>query len=150
MERTIGNLGQEIRQPSNPYANLSQRGLLRSQINALKAMVPDLDPSAPTVPRGGKDCGYGYVLLRAKDNVLRAMRPCEKLAFAAYLSDTHALQVAEDWSPGIARWARLGLPNGQVARSSWKEKLKPLKKVRMARNIKVCTFFAVNQILVFS
>ena len=24
MERTIGNLGQELRLPSNPYANLSQ------------------------------------------------------------------------------------------------------------------------------
>ncbi|KAG1841458.1 hypothetical protein C8R48DRAFT_620168 [Suillus tomentosus] len=27
MERTIGNLGQEIRQPSNPHANLSKEGL---------------------------------------------------------------------------------------------------------------------------
>ena len=43
MERTIGNLGEEIRQPSNPFANLSQRGLRRSQVNALKAMIPDLE-----------------------------------------------------------------------------------------------------------
>lgn len=117
MERTIGNLGQEIRQPSNPYANLSQRGLLRSQINALKAMVPDLDSSdsPPTIPRGGKDCSNGYVLLRAKDNVLRDMRPCEINAFAAYLMDIHALEIDENWSPKIARWARLHLPNGQIA-----------------------------------
>jgi hypothetical protein len=27
MERTIGNLGQEIWQPSNPFANLAQRAL---------------------------------------------------------------------------------------------------------------------------
>lgn len=27
IERTISNLGQEIRQPSQPYANLSQRGV---------------------------------------------------------------------------------------------------------------------------
>ena len=27
MEHTIGHLGQEIKQPSNPYANLAQRGL---------------------------------------------------------------------------------------------------------------------------
>ncbi|KIJ95011.1 hypothetical protein K443DRAFT_109498 [Laccaria amethystina LaAM-08-1] len=45
MERTIGNLGEEIRQPSNPFANLSQRGLLRCQVNALTAMVPELKPS---------------------------------------------------------------------------------------------------------
>ena len=45
MECTIGNLGEEIRQPSNPYANLSQRGLLRCQVNALTAMIPDLQQS---------------------------------------------------------------------------------------------------------
>ena len=141
MERTIGNLGQEIRQPSNPYANLSQRGLLRSQINALKAMIPELDhdTSSPqaVVPRGGQDLGDGYVLLRAKGRVLTAMRDCEIQAFASYLKDTHAIQVAENWFPEVCKWARLRLPNGQVARSSWKEKLKPLTKVRMARNIKV-------------
>jgi hypothetical protein len=30
MERTIGNLGQEIKSDSQPYANLSERGLRRS------------------------------------------------------------------------------------------------------------------------
>ena len=137
MERTIGNLGQEIRQPSNPYANLSQRGLLRSQINALKAMIPDLDPSPPVVPQGGRDLGGGYILLRAKNRVPRAMRDCEKEAFASYLKDTYNLLMDSDWSPKVARWARLRLPNGQVARSAWKETLKPLCKVRMARNVKV-------------
>ena len=148
MERTIGNLTQELRQPSNPYANLSQRGLLRSQINALKAMVPDLDSSEfqPAIPRGGKDCNNGYFLLRAKDNVLRAMRPCEKIAFAAYLTNNHALQIADDWSPEVARWSRLHLPNGQIARSSWKEQLKPLQKVRMARNVKVCNSSVSQQV----
>jgi hypothetical protein len=42
MERTIGNLGAELHQPSNPFENLAQCGLLCSQINALKAMFPDL------------------------------------------------------------------------------------------------------------
>ena len=44
MECTTGNLGQEIQQPSNPYVNLSQCGLLQCQVNALKVMVPDLNP----------------------------------------------------------------------------------------------------------
>ena len=79
------------------------------------------------------------------------MHPCEKQAFAAYLNNIHALQVADDWSPGIARWARLHFPNGQVVRSSWKEQLKPLQKVRMARNVKVCIFFVFNlEITAFS
>ncbi|KAF8223727.1 hypothetical protein L208DRAFT_1315422 [Tricholoma matsutake] len=139
MECTIGNLGQEMHQPSNMYTDLSQRGLLQSQINALKAMVPDLEPSPPVVPRGGKDISDGYILLQAKDSCLRPITDIEKQAFSIYLKDTHALEFAEDWSPGVAKWARLHLPNGQGAWSSWKEKLKPLEKVRMAQYIKVCT-----------
>jgi hypothetical protein len=137
MERTIGNLGQEIRQPSNPFANLSQRGLQRCQINALKAMIPDLDPSPSTLPRGSKDLGDGYVLLRAKDNASRNIPNSEKSALNTYLKDTHNLSLPDDWHPSITRWARLRLPNGQIARSAWKERLKPINKVRMARNIKV-------------
>jgi hypothetical protein len=150
MERTIGNLGQEIRQQSNAYANLSQRGLLRSQINALKAIIPDLDPLPPAMPRGSKDIGDGFILLRAKDKALQAMQHCERLAFADYLKNTHAVQVPDCWSPEVVRWARLRLPNGQVARSAWKEKLKPLEKVRMARNVKVYNLLILFSIALIS
>ena len=37
MERAIGDLGSEIRQPSNPFMNLSERASLHCQINALKS-----------------------------------------------------------------------------------------------------------------
>jgi hypothetical protein len=40
LERTIGNLGEEIRQPSNPYANLSEHGLRRSQVK--RAFSPNI------------------------------------------------------------------------------------------------------------
>ncbi|KAF8547150.1 hypothetical protein OG21DRAFT_1393469, partial [Imleria badia] len=42
MERTIGNLRQEIRQPSDLFSNLAQQGIRRCQMNALKAMFPSL------------------------------------------------------------------------------------------------------------
>ncbi|KAF8869902.1 hypothetical protein CPB84DRAFT_1693643 [Gymnopilus junonius] len=137
MERTIGNLGEEIRQPSNPYANLSQRGLLRSQVNALTAMIPELGPPAPSLPRGAIDLGEGYALLRAQDRYGRLMQPQEATALLRYLGST-ALSGSRSvtWSPKIIRWARLRLPNGQVARSRWKESLKPLRKLRTARNVK--------------
>ena len=54
LEWTIGNLGEEIKQPSNPYANLSEHGLCQSQANALKAMIPDLKPEKGP-PCGSKD-----------------------------------------------------------------------------------------------
>ena len=155
MECTIGNLGQEIRQPSSPYANLAQRGLLRCQVNALIAMLPENEDCArftdsnKRLPRGAIDLGKGYVLLRAQDQ-LRSMRDCEAKALDIYLTaEGHHLDLwtnisassEEVWCPAIARWARLQLPNGQIARSKWKESLKPLDKVRMARNVKVNILF---------
>jgi len=52
MERAIGDLGKDIRQPSNPFANLSQIALRRSQINALLNTCPELDVNAETIPTG--------------------------------------------------------------------------------------------------
>jgi len=68
MERTIGNLGQEIHQPSDPFSNLAQQGIHRCQINALLAMYPELDLSWEGAnPRASKDLGNGYVLLPKRD-----------------------------------------------------------------------------------
>ncbi|KJA25532.1 hypothetical protein HYPSUDRAFT_134597 [Hypholoma sublateritium FD-334 SS-4] len=142
MERTIGNLGEEIRQPSNPYANLSQRGLLQCQVNALMGMIPDLGPPAcPSLPRGAIDLGQGYTLLRAQDRYGRLMRPQEANALLQYLGSRvdDDGSVNGNWCPKVTRWARLCLPNGQVARSRWKEALKPLGKLRTARNVKFTT-----------
>ena len=141
MERTIGNLGEEIRQPSNPFANLSQRGLLRCQVNALTAIIPDLKPAKSNLPRGAVDLGGGYVLLRAQDRYSRLMKEAEATAFQIYIQphyrNSPARQFGSDWPPKIVRWARLRLPNGQIARLQWKEALKPINKIRVSRNVKV-------------
>ena len=137
MERTIGNLGEEIRQPSNIFANLSQRTLLHSQINTLKAMVPDLEEPINILPRGAKDLGGGYILLRAMGKGVYHLRDCEVDALSLYLSDTEGKNGPESSCLSVIQWARLRLPNGQVARSAWKEKLKPLERIRTARNMKV-------------
>jgi len=64
MECTIGNLGQEIWQPSNPFANLAWHALQQSQVNALKSIYPELDPnSKPQLPKGVVDVGEGYIML---------------------------------------------------------------------------------------
>ena len=68
LERTIGNLGEEIKQHSNPFANLSQRGIRRACVNALVAMIPDLESQRSSGEQGScgsKDLGDGYILLRA-------------------------------------------------------------------------------------
>ncbi|KAI0054683.1 hypothetical protein BV25DRAFT_1816712 [Artomyces pyxidatus] len=142
MERTIGDLGQEVRQPSNFVANLSQRGLRRAEVNALKAMIPDLEPDTSRLPRGSVSLGAEYVLLRAMDTCARAVRRSEAEAIRTYLDERHGQfpsQHTNGWirNPVVTRWARLRLPNGQVARSAWKELCKPLGNVRMSRNVKV-------------
>ncbi|KAI0054504.1 hypothetical protein BV25DRAFT_1873322 [Artomyces pyxidatus] len=133
MERVIGDLGSEIRQPSNPYANLSERGVLRSHVNSMKAMIPDLEPEKSKIPRGGRDLGEGYVLLRAREKYPHLLEGVEAEAVLSRLVP----DAEPDENIAVAKWARLRLPTGQVARSAWKEKLKPLEKTRMARNVKV-------------
>lgn len=138
MERTIGNLGEEVHLDSNPFANLSERGVHRAQTNALRAMLPSLDPENK-LPRGAQDLGDGYVLLQAKDTAARQIPDCEAMAINTFLMSAspdldNAAEPLGDMR--VTKWARLSIPTGQVARSAWKETLKPLEKVRMARNVK--------------
>ena len=140
MERTIGNLTQELRQPSNPYANLVQRALLRCQINSLKNIIPDLDEPT-SLPRNAIDLGDGYILLRRRDTTARRVLPAEELALIAYLETLLEFREIRLQSPfSVVRWARLRLPTGQTARSLWGEQSKALEKLRMARNVKVYKF----------
>lgn len=137
VEWTISNLGEEICQPSNPYANLSQCGLHHCQINALKAMFPNLKLIDGDLPRGVRDVGNGYALLRVMDNATWHISQCEAATFPshAYLGEK-GQSMPDDWCPPVHRWACLRLPNGQTARSSWKEDLKPLEKVHITRNVR--------------
>jgi Transposase family tnp2 len=137
LERTIGNLGEEIKQHSNPFANLSQRGIRRAHVNALTAIIPDLDPNNSlkgALPRGSEDLKNGYVLLRARDKHRQCLRECEVEALQRF-SPT----MLETGIMSVRRWARLRIPNGQICYSAWKELQKPLEKRRTARNVKVST-----------
>ena len=128
MERTIGDLGQEIRQPSNPFANLARRALQRSQVNALKSIYPELDPKSRfRIPKGAVDVGEGYIMLRPRDRY-----PAEIPERSAALVLARAINTSK-----ITRWGRARLPNGQVARSLWSEQRRASQKVRVSRNVKV-------------
>lgn len=127
MERTIGNLTEELRQHSNPYANLSQRAIRRAHINVLKALIPDIDPddSKPILPQWSKDIGDGYGLLKAQDRSRYKTHDYEAPAIREYIesqcADSPVLGMFHmDDSIHISRWARLRIPNGQVARSRWR------------------------------
>ncbi|KAF9456105.1 hypothetical protein BDZ94DRAFT_1351950 [Collybia nuda] len=133
MECTIGNLVEEICQPSNPYMNLSRQGLLQAQLNALKSLIPDLEPPEQPIPQTGIDLGGGYALPCAREKTPQNLQPCEADAIHKFMQEQYGGGECE----AVARWACLQLPTGQIARSAWKEKEKHFTKVQMSQNVKV-------------
>lgn len=142
MERIIGDLGSEIRQPSNPFANLSERALRRARVNALTTMLPDLDRSA--TPPSSKvpliDLGDDYILLHPRESGARLVGDDEDIAILRYIeARVGSVQARADWVTDmqscVQRWARCRLPNGQICRSAWKEVANGM--TRTARNVRV-------------
>ena len=132
MERTIGNLKQDMRQPSNYLVNFAQEGVRRARNNALLAAIPDLDDSQPThLPTGALDLGAGYAFLRKRDR--NPVLPSHGTGGAIWEYLGHNIGP----TPKIKRWAQLHLPNGQTVHSAWREKLKTPDKVRVSRMVKV-------------
>ncbi|KAF8991354.1 hypothetical protein BDQ17DRAFT_1255007 [Cyathus striatus] len=136
IERTIGNLGEELRQHSNPYQNITQRAIFRAQTNALAVMIPSLLPSVSAFPRGSRDLGEGYVLLTKTDTCPRDPTEGESAALRVFMKERFN-RTYQRWEiQPLVRWARLRLPNGQIARSAWRETLKSLENLRISRNVK--------------
>lgn len=141
MERAVGFLGLQIKQPSDPYHNLSEQGVRQCQTNSLLSAYPQLERKKAALPQYSEPLGGGYILLHALERtprrhegsvgqVLREYFIAEELAAGN--------EAPADWlGPRIRRWARLQLPNGQIARCAWKECSKPHEKVRQSRMVKV-------------
>ncbi|KAF8164218.1 hypothetical protein K438DRAFT_2067351 [Mycena galopus ATCC 62051] len=137
LERTIGNLGEEIKQHSNPYANLSQRGMRRCRVNSLTTMIPSLSPEKP-LPHGSLDLKNGFILLRPCDEYPQTIDGIYGTTIREYLEEEEGESAQEGWKPRVARWGRLRLPNGQIVRSVLKESR--LTDPRLARNVKARSY----------
>ncbi|KAG2140275.1 uncharacterized protein EDB93DRAFT_1252914 [Suillus bovinus] len=143
MERTIGNIVGEIRQPSNPYSNLAQRAIHRAQHNSLMVMIPTLDPDygQPLFPRWSKDLGNGYALLKLQERSRHATTFAEGSTIKTFL-DAHYPHSPEyaffdpHWCFRVCRWARLRLPNGQTCRSVFSRR-ETRANARRAHNVKL-------------
>ncbi|KAF8833175.1 hypothetical protein BDN67DRAFT_1017858 [Paxillus ammoniavirescens] len=131
MEWTIGNLKQEVWQPSNYFMNIAYEGVRCSCINALLAAVPQLNYSRTIPPTTAINIGDGFVLLHKRDKmpVYPPASDGSADAISAFLGAGHP-------HLKIKRSARLLLPNGQIARSAWREKLRPEDQLRCSRMIK--------------
>lgn len=95
-------------------------------------MLPELQQEVSS-PRVSDSIGNGFILLGAREEYARKIPDIESAALQEYY-----LKKDIDLGTGtlyIQKWARLRLPNLQIVRSAWKEKIKELNRVRMARNI---------------
>jgi len=112
MERTIGNLGEEIWLHSDLYANLSQRTIECACVNALYALTLDLLHTTGKLPASACDIGNNYLLLGPHKH--HEMDATTLEAFQTF-SDLHHWRIKHGDSLSVDRFARLLLPNGQVA-----------------------------------
>ncbi|KAL1937343.1 hypothetical protein VTO73DRAFT_13804 [Trametes versicolor] len=136
LENYIGNVTREMKQHVTPYANVSERARRRCLIIALRAMYPMFaaDDSHPATSR---NLGDGYWLLHARARTPSTVAGQEREALVAYLA-ARAVHVDDAATLRGTRWARLELPNGQIARTAWKEEALEMrgKKPRRSRMVK--------------
>ena len=104
-------------------------------------MLPDLGPDALSLPWGAVDLGSGYVLLRAWDEtkvILRGKQADALRAFMDSKSQQTGQRIPDNWEPKYIRWARLRLPNLQIACCAWKETERAFaaERVRRSRNVR--------------
>jgi hypothetical protein len=143
LENTVGNLGREVHQPSNPFANLAQRGLLRANANALKSIIPELYRGVH-IPGKAISLGNNFFLLRARDRHYRTLPEPENCALRTYL-ECCGQTISNGSDLKVRKWARLSLPNGQKARCRWKEQGNEQKEnFRCSRHIKVMFLFLLT------
>ena len=134
MERMIGIFGSLLKQPSNPFANLTEQAKKVAEINAIVSMWPDLERSNKN-PHGCIDMGNGFILLGPKDDKPYVLLSGEHNAVVAFYSQ---FPDAESVPPrSVYRWGRLQIPTEQTARSHWKEVVRSSKTARSDRNVKV-------------
>ena len=123
IETAIGNLGVEIHQDRDPYANIAQWGILCAQLNSILAMFPHLKlhkDLMDSFPWGAKDLGQGYALLRACQKTAKPVKEAEASAILRYWEE-NGWPNLDDWPQEIKQWAHFHLPNGQTACSKWYE-----------------------------
>lgn len=139
LENFIGNITREMKQHVTPYANVSERAFRRCQVNGVMAAMPEL-ARLESAPENSVALGDGYVLLRAKDRSPVELKVASEAAALRSFLQTHGLEIYAD-RVQVTRWARLMLPNGQIARTAWKEEIQELrgKFPRRARMVKVRT-----------
>jgi hypothetical protein len=142
IERTIGDLKRQLRNPSEIYAEYAIKGLRQAQLNTLYSLFPQLDPSVPSPADNTltQVLGDGYVLRhpRLTRGKWMAPSPEEIQSIKQFVEHNYAEDPRDIVAPEtVAPWGRLQLPNSQIARSLWREHKLRTETLRCSRNVKV-------------
>jgi hypothetical protein len=117
LETAIGNLGREICQDRDMFANLTQRAVIRAQINSLCARFPrirfELDDESSCSHNTRKFDG-GFVFLPRCKDFPSPLTEDELLVFKRYWR-AQGWPNIDTWPNAVCRWAKLQLPDGQKA-----------------------------------
>ena len=148
LETAIGNLGCEIQQDRDLFANLTQQAVLRSQVNSLRAHFPWIEFEV-----GGcsswlaHQCEFnsGFVFLPRCEEHPLPLSEDELIAFKSYWGE-QKWPNTNAWPNEVCCWAKLQLPSGQKARSVW-YKSSVHTKLRRASCVKVIFFYVSLGIL---
>ncbi|KAH9159369.1 hypothetical protein EDB89DRAFT_1887518 [Lactarius sanguifluus] len=125
LETAIGNLGREIRQDRDLFANLTQRAVIRAQVNSLCARFPRIKFEVGSVKKSShsvrtREFEGGYIFLPRCEEFPSPLTEDEHATFKIYWREQGWPNV-DSWPNAVCRWAKLRLPNGQMARSVWLE-----------------------------
>ncbi|KAH9026426.1 hypothetical protein EDB85DRAFT_1868956, partial [Lactarius pseudohatsudake] len=104
LETAIGNLGQEIHQDCDLFANLTQQAI-RFKVGSVKR----LSHSVCT-----HEFGCGYIFLPCCKELPLPLTEDEHTTFKIYWREQGWLNV-DLWPNTVCRWVKLRLPNGQMA-----------------------------------
>ena len=113
LEMAIGNLGREIQQDRDIYTNLTQRAVLRAQINSVRARFPQVqlkfgDPLSSSCSGNSRIfSGYdGYVLLPRREVHPTPLEDAKIEALTNYWQQ-QGWPMRDSWPNAVCRWAKL-------------------------------------------
>ena len=144
LETAIGNLGREIRQDRDLFANLTQRAVIRAQVNSLCARFPRIkfevgSTSGTSHSYHAREFEDGYAFLPRCEEFPSPLASDELAALKMYWTG-QSWPNSNEWPNAVCRWAKLRLPNGQKARSVWHES-SAKKDLRCTSCVEVGFFF---------
>jgi hypothetical protein len=124
MERVIGYLKEGLCLHSNPDANLAWVATWLCQIDAMKAMVPDLLSKKCSVYETGRNLGNGYAALHPRKESPHLLSPAHIEKLDSFIQE-HRLEANEEWhdSHKACKFAQVAVPNGSIIWTAWKESL---------------------------